>query len=640
MNLAAAVPRAESRPPMPLESGVPRGLGAIGRSFFWKLYLSYAGLVLVTAAIIGALVLSNLQKNTLRDAEASLYGTARLIAAMEAANPAHLWSDQLARQVGEVATDAGVHLTLIFANGTAAAESVVSLAAISPAETLRLPEFHAARQSNLGRATRKLVAAGAEHLLVAVPILLDFEIIGYVRAGMPLDRLAERQSELRGRVLIGATVNAIVALGLGFFFARRVTRPLATIGATCERLAAGKLDERIKLERNDEIGVVARTINQMADDVQRRIYGETRERQRLATLLAVMADGVVAVSARQTISYMNEVAARLLGLDESAKGRSFIGAVKLGSVREIYQEALAGDKRVVREVRINGHPQDTVLGVDAMPLRDPSGGPFGVLLVLHDFSAIRRLEEVRRTFTANVSHELKTPLTAIGSLVDTLLEDESMLPEVRQRFLGKIRDQNERLGRLVRDLLIISRLESEREVLVIEDVELGATLSECVHTFDEVAQKKGLHLEWTPPGAAVLVRGNHEALRLIFNNLLHNAVTYTGRGGSIAIGVTVAAGMASVTIRDTGIGIAAEHLDRIFERFYRVDKARDRVAGGTGLGLSIVKHLTQALDGCVQVESRTGEGSAFTVQLRMVEGNGGREAGEPRAPASAARERS
>ena len=212
-----------------------------------------------------------------------------------------------------------------------------------------------------------------------------------------------------------------------------MTRPLAEIGAICRRLAAGNFEERIGMKRADEVGVVAATIDPMADEVQRRIAGETRERQRLAALLSVMADGVIAVSARETIAYMNDVAARLLGLDSASVGQPFRERVRLAAVRGPYEEALAANERIVREVRITGHPQDLVLRVDATPLRDAAGGPFGVLLVLHDLTSIRRLEEVRRTFTANVSHELKTPLTAIATLVDSLVEDEAMPAALRAR---------------------------------------------------------------------------------------------------------------------------------------------------------------------------------------------------------------
>lgn len=587
----------------------------IRHSFFWKLYLSYAALVLVSATVIGLLVLGNLRKNAFRDAELNLFNTASLLASMEAANPAHLWSAQLGRQMAEVAADTGLNLKIIFANGSPAAGSEDS--ATGHEDVLALPEYQAARRARSGRAVRVPEAGGSEYLFVAVPIIIEYETIGYVRVGIPLTRLQARHVELRDRVLAGASVNAMIALGLGFFFARYTTSPLAQIGAICRRLAGGNFSERIRLRRQDEIGVVARTINHMADEVQQRIHEETRERQRLAALLAGMADGVVAVSAAQSISYVNDVAARLLALEVPATGRPFRSQVRLAAVREVYEAALKSGVREQREVRITAHPQEMVLRVDAMPLRDPKGAPFGVLIVLHDLTAIRRLEDMRRVFTANVSHELKTPLTAIGALVDTLLDADGMDAATQRRFLGKIRDQNERLYGLVQELLILAKLESGGDQLDTRAVELGSLLSECVETFAEVAAAKKLSVIWTQPEEAILVSGNDEALRLIFNNLLQNAVAYTPAGGAVTVALGSAGGQATVVVRDTGVGIEPQHLERIFERFYRIDSGRGRKEGGSGLGLSIVKHLVHALNGRVLVESTPGEGSIFAVQLPL-----------------------
>lgn len=591
----------------------------VRRSFFWKLYVSYAVLVIVSAVVIGALVLENLRQNALRETESGLFNTARLVAAMEAANPAHLWSDQVGRQVAEVAADTGLHLALMFANGRMAADSLPNGIRLTPEQVLAQPELRGARGQRFGSSIRALVEGQPEQMLVAVPILVEYETIGYVRVGLPLSRLDERRDALRGRVFMGASLNAVVALGLGFFFARHVTKPLEVIGGVCQKLGQGDFAARIRLRREDEIGTVAATINRMAGEVQGRVQQETRERQRLATLLAVMADGVVAVSARERIAYLNAVAGRLLALDlAKATGMRFDDAVSLSAVLEVYEEARQTGQRVFREVRITGHPCDQVIKVDATALTDPDGQPFGVLLVLHDLTEIRELEEVRRTFTANVSHELKTPLTAIGSLVDTLVEDPEMEPAVRQRFLGRIRAQSERLHRLVMDLLIISRLESQKSAVETGPIAIDRVVSECVQTFVEVARQKKITLRWKPPDQPITISGNEEAVELIVNNLLQNAIVYTPAGGSIELILGAADGAASLSIRDTGVGIAPEHLDRIFERFYRVERSRSRDAGGTGLGLSIVKHLTQALRGQILVESRPGEGSVFTVRLPLV----------------------
>jgi two-component system phosphate regulon sensor histidine kinase PhoR len=249
------------------------------------------------------------------------------------------------------------------------------------------------------------------------------------------------------------------------------------------------------LKRSDEIGLVARTLDHMAAELQRRMAVESRERERLATLLAVMSDGVVAISARQSIAYLNAVAARLLATDGTAAiGRPFREAIGLLSLRQWIEDSFADGKPARHEARLTAHPHDQVLRIEITPLRDADGGPFGILLVLHDLTELRRLEEMRRTFASNVSHELKTPLTAIGSLVDALLEDREMAPSLRQRFLERIRHQNERLDHLVRDLLMISRLESDRATLEVGPVSLVPLVADCVQTFTDVARQKGIQL--------------------------------------------------------------------------------------------------------------------------------------------------
>ncbi|MEN9841775.1 MAG: hypothetical protein RL376_1575 [Verrucomicrobiota bacterium] len=608
---------ADATPPSFLASPAPPLL--LRHSFFWKLLRSFTLLVLVSAAVIGALVLGKMRQNALRDTEAELYNLARLMAAMEASNPAHLWSQLLKRQVAEVERDTGLHVSLWFANGTpAGARAAEEPGKIAGERLLAQPEFMAARGADYGLAQRELVPGEGKFLLLVVPILLEFDVIGYVRIGSPLARIFAREAELRNRVWVGTTISVLIALGLGFFFTRYVTRPLSEIGESCRQLAAGRWEARIPIRKADEIGVVADTINRMAGEVRRRIQVERRERQRLAALLAVMADGVVAVSARGTLAYANKVATDWLGLPEPVTERKWAETVECAEVRAVYDEAIALGKRVCRETRLGVPGGARFVRIDATSLSDEDGAPFGVLLVLHDLTEIRRLEEMRRTFSANASHELKTPLTAIGSLVDTMLDDPAMPTETRHRFLGRIRHQSLRLAELVQDLLAISRLESERAVPPLTTLELGKIVELCVQDFGEIARQKTVALIYEAAPVPLWITGNEEALRLIFNNLLKNALSYTPAGGRVTVQFTLGAHETTVAVCDTGVGIAEEHLARIFERFYRVDRSRSRAEGGTGLGLSIVKHLTHVLGARVEVQSRIGEGSRFQVVFTRV----------------------
>ncbi len=593
----------------------------IRHSFFWKVFVGYAALVAVSTAVIAGILLGAWRRETLRTLDSTLLGTARLIAAMEAANPDHLWSTSLPQHILEVSEQTGLILTIVFANGEVAASSAPLGEPESGASLLILPEFIAARDTGRGEASRALHHQGDLHRLLVTPIVLDYEIIGYVRAGLPLAQVENQLAALRGRVLTGAVLNALLALGLGFGFARHTTRPLVSIRDACQRIAEGDFARRITLQRRDEIGVVATTINRMLDDVERRIRGEIRERQRLSTLLAGMSDGVVAVTAKGVIAYHNEVATRLLGFESTrAEGKTVESQLTLRPALELYRQAIKGTQRVIRELRVHGHPSDLVLRVAATPLRDEANAPFGVLLVLHDLSELRRLEELRRTFTANVSHELKTPLTAIGALLDILQGAEPVEAPTQRRFLQKIRLQSERLVALVSELLVLSQLESDPNPPVMQSVDASALVQGCIQTFSEVAERKGVDLGATSGANSLPLRSHEESLRLILHNLIHNAITHTPAGGRVTVSASATAESATFIVSDTGAGIEEEHLERIFERFYRTDRSRDRAAGGNGLGLSIVKHLTQALGGKILVESRVGQGSTFTVHLPVREG--------------------
>jgi two-component system phosphate regulon sensor histidine kinase PhoR len=270
-----------------------------------------------------------------------------------------------------------------------------------------------------------------------------------------------------------------------------------------------------------------------------------------------------------------------------------------------------------REVRLPAERRDRVLLLQASPLRDAAGELSGAVLVLHDVTELRHLEEVRRDFVANVSHEVKTPLTAIRGMVETILEDPSMDEPTRNRFLERVRSQAGRLSALVTDLLTLSRVERREEAPEKGTLDLRGPVRESFEQQTSEGEDKGLSMEIETPDSPVPVFGDMEALRQAVDNLLSNAVRYTPSEGRIWVRLRTEGEFAVVEVQDTGIGIEPRHQERVFERFYRVDKARSRELGGTGLGLSIVKHITIAHEGSVSLESAPGQGSTFRIRLPL-----------------------
>jgi two-component system phosphate regulon sensor histidine kinase PhoR len=333
-----------------------------------------------------------------------------------------------------------------------------------------------------------------------------------------------------------------------------------------------------------------------------------------------MVEGVVAVDEKGRVILMNGVAAEILGADARlAQGSSFESVTRVGEVQDAVAETMRSGVRRVREVLLSAVPRDRILEIYVSPIREPSGG---VVVVLHDVTELRRLEGVRRDFVANVSHELKTPLTVIRGIVETLLDDEDIEAATRVRFLQKANVQTERISSIVTDLLRLVRLESEGAGGERETLDLREPVQASVRSLQPSADDKRIELRVDVSPDELLVDGDRNALRLIVDNILDNAVKYTS-AGHVSVRLSRDADRALLEIADTGVGIAAVEQERIFERFYRVDKARSRELGGTGLGLSIVRNAVHAHGGVVQCVSELGRGSTFRVWIPLAGLEGG-----------------
>jgi len=359
-------------------------------------------------------------------------------------------------------------------------------------------------------------------------------------------------------------------------------------------------------ETTNDVAELRARMERLSADLTRRIRMITAERNRLETTLASIVEGVVAVDQAGMLVQMNGAAARFLRANlRSDLGLPFTEVCTNREIAELVRNALTTQRFQKKEANVEG----VVLDCYAGPLSEGAGA----VLVLHDITEVRRLEAVRRDFVANVSHELKTPLTAIKGYVETLLTGGLDDRENNLRFLRKVEGHANRLTALITDLLSLSRIESGEAVARREAVEVKEVLAASMARLAPGAEKKGVRFEMGLPEESLKILGDTEALNQIFDNLIDNAIKYTESGGRISALLSRQEGKVVLEVEDTGVGIPAEDLPRVFERFYRVDKARSRELGGTGLGLSIVRHLVQALDGEIRVRSSLGEGSVFTV---------------------------
>ncbi len=402
----------------------------------------------------------------------------------------------------------------------------------------------------------------------------------------------------------------LLAAGIAsFLFLRSIASRIRSLGKFADRAAAGDFTP---LERNpghDELADLAAALGGTVAQLGQTIHTLTDERNQSAAILGSMVEGVAVVGSDERILYCNQAFEQILELPEGiSRGKKLVEAVRQAELVSAVRQVLAGGDEVTGEVEV-GTVRPRNFSVTAAPVR--AVGASSAVLVLHDITELRRLERVRRDFVANVSHEFKTPLTAIQGFAETLLggalDDEAN----RKRFMEIIRVHAQRLARLTDDLLKLSRIEAGRLELESRPVSVAALVNGCVETARLKAESKGLRITVELPEGLPPVRGDAAQLAEVLQNLLDNALQYTPPGGQINVTASLNGNEVTFTVADTGIGIPESDLERIFERFYRVDAARSREAGGTGLGLSIARHIVDAHGGRIWVESAVGRGSRF-----------------------------
>jgi two-component system phosphate regulon sensor histidine kinase PhoR len=391
----------------------------------------------------------------------------------------------------------------------------------------------------------------------------------------------------------------------------------------CRRVAAGDFPPVEPDSHNDELAALSRALSETSDRLKQTIASLRAGQSRTAAILDSMAEGVAVVGADERVVFSNAAFAQILGLEEAelsaSKGLMLVEFVRQSELLVLVKKALAERRRVENDVTV-GTLRPRTFAVTAAPVEaartetkdgNASRETLGAVLVLHDISELRRLERVRRDFVANVSHEFKTPLTAIRGFAETLLGGALDDADHRARFVEIIRDHAERLRRLTDDLLRLSKMEAGQLALELKPVNAADLLESCLETSRFSAEEKKLDIELECADRIPAIRGDAARLRDVIQNLLDNAVQYTPAGGRIVISAHAKNGDVVFDVSDNGIGIPHADLERIFERFYRVDDARSREAGGTGLGLAIAKHIVEAHSGKIWVESTVGEGSSF-----------------------------
>ena len=515
--------------------------------------------------------------------------------------------EALAETMGKIL---GLRVTLIDSVGEVRGDTEVPRGRLAAVENhAGRPEVRQALAGRVGRATRSSATVGREFAYVAVPARLTG--IAVVRLAEPLAEASQLNRSLSRLSLTAAALALIAAIPLALWTAGAQAARVQALETVAARIGAGEGSARAPERPADELGRLGRAINQMAAELRTRVAAMEHERDERELILAHMSDGVALLTRDGGVVHANASLAQILGAPlPPPAGTPFSDFARSPELDALVRDARDGADTVERDLRLWA-PQQRLVRATASRLADSEEG--AVLLVLHDLTEMERLNRVRQDFVANVSHELKTPLTSVRGYAETLLEGGLDDTEHREGFVRIIRDQATRLQDLVEDLLSLAELERPDARLRLETFDLRAAAERQAGSVRDRAVQAGLRLE-VEPGAPVPVMADRGRVEQVLANLLDNAVKYTERG---RVTVTLGEGEGHVwcEVRDTGPGISEADRERIFERFYRVDKARSREKGGTGLGLAIVKHILALHDGAIAVESAPGQGSVFRFEL-------------------------
>ncbi len=585
------------------------------RTIWARIAIPYIVLILAATAALTVYASDIARDSYLADLESQLGAEARLASesagALLAEGAPAGEIDALVKRLGQLLQ---ARVTVIDPDGAVVGDSQEDPATMENHRTR--PEVQAALAGGQGKGTRYSRTLGYQMMYVAAPVRTAAgQVAGVARVALPLTQIEQRVSRLRYTIAGASLLTALLAGLLAVLIARQMTRPLRKLTGLAERMARGDLAGRIHIDSGDEVGRLGGAFNRMAGELQAQIEAMDAQRDMLAAVLAHMADGVLIGDSSGRVRLINPAAARLLGVDQQAAvGERFVTLVRDHQITGLWRRCRDCNEELGETVDMGTHRP--FLRVVATPLSGPAEGE--CLVLLQDLTEMRRLETVRRDLVSNLSHELRTPLAGLKAVVDTLRDGALEDPPAARRFLDRIDTEVDALTQMVQELLELSRIESGQAPLRLAPAAVAGLVIPPVDRLQPQAERGGLTVAVDLPAAGdepglPAVLADAERVREVVTNLVHNAIKFTPAGGRVTVSARQAGREVIVSVEDTGVGIAAADLPRIFERFYKADRARS--GGGTGLGLSIARHIVQGHGGRIWAESVEGRGSAFYFSL-------------------------
>jgi two-component system phosphate regulon sensor histidine kinase PhoR len=519
----------------------------------------------------------------------------------------------LALQMGNAL---GLRVTIIALDGKVLGDADLTREQLLTVENhANRPEVKEALSSGLGASKRFSYTVKKYMLYTALPFGKE-KTEGVLRFSVPLHDIEILQAKMRRVVAVSIVGILFLSLGLTFLVSMFISRPLTEMSRVAKAMARGDFSKKAAIHTNDEIGELARSLNLMSEEIKDKIGKVDSERAKLDLVLSSMFEGVIVTDSSEKIILMNPSLRKIFFVDTNPEGKKPLEVIRNTAVQDIVDKIIQGKQGLATEEITVSVPEEKILKVNGVPI--VRNNEFeGAILVFHDITELRRLEQIRQDFVANVSHELRTPISSIKGYAETLLEGALKDKDNAKEFISIIYQDSNRLANLINDLLDLSKIESGKMKMNFVPLDVASVTKRAVTVIENQAKVKSISFKLNLAPELPKIRADETRFSQVMINLLDNAIKYTPENGSVTVTAKVVNNSLQVDIEDTGIGISEKDLPRIFERFYRVDKARSRELGGTGLGLSIVKHIVQAHSGQVWVKSELGLGSTFSFTIPL-----------------------
>ena len=583
-----------------------------------QIFPSFLLITVISLAVVAWYATSFYKKDALDKAESDLTVrtilTRRELVKIVAARKGNITSGEIDRFCKDVGRMADTRVTVILPSGKVTGDSFADI------ETLdnhrERPEVKTAFTGEKGISIRYSSTLEEKLMYAALPVVFENQIIGVIRTSVSISSIEQEISYVRRNIFLVLALTVLAAAGASLYVSSRITRPIEEMKTGARSFARGELEKRLAVPRSEELSELAVTMNHMAESLAEKIKALQNRTTELEAVHSSMKEGVIAVDQDERIITVNKASGKILDFPPSMlKGKYILEAARNYELQNFIQSALSTHHPVEKDIRID-RGKKYILNIHSTALHDNSGTRIGTLIIFHDITRIKKLENMQKAFAANVSHELKTPLTSIKGFIETLQSfDGKTDPAEYRNFLSIIEKNVNRMIALINDLLSLSRLERmQGGDIKLDKVDFKRVIEEAVTVCRNNNPERR---DWITVNFSEPIKAPADPLLLeqAVVNLVDNAVKYSPEGTPVRITADGKDGYAVISVTDEGPGISSEHLDKIFNRFYRVDKARSRQTGGTGLGLAIVKHIAQYHEGKIEVRSNVGKGSTFSIHI-------------------------